>query len=367
MRGTHRTRWDLKLLRVAFLFRHLWDRRSNRSVGLGDGARAEFYIEIWRCAADQLSAEFIALPDGFCEVRLGNRVTRMWEQYVMLDDPVTLKIAGDKPLVHTFLSQKDLAVPRYCEFRLDTIEKALAFLRNEGRACVVKPAVGTGGGAGVTTRVRTQRDLKRAAIYASLFSPRLLIEQQVPGDAYRLLYLGGQLLDAVRRRSPRVIGDGHSSIRELIAVENKRRAMEGCKAALSLLSIDLDCHATLRSAGLSLDTVPEKGVEVLVKTVSNQNGDMENESVRSLIGDALMREGARATEVLGVRLAGVDVITKDPSVSLKQSGGVINEVNTTPGLHFHYQVCNPERAVPVAVPILSLLLEIDHKKRIHRP
>ena len=41
---------------------------------------------------------------------------------------------------------------------------------------------------------------------------------------------------------------------------------------------------------------------------------------------------------MGSDFLGVDVITPDPSVPLRASGGVISEVNTTPALHHHYDV-----------------------------
>jgi cyanophycin synthetase len=74
------------------------------------------------------------------------------------------------------------------------------------------------------------------------------------------------------------------------------------------------------------------------------------------VGKDLRAEGGRAAEALGIRLAGVDVITRDPGVSLHASGGRVTEVNTTPGLHWHYLVRSPEAGVRVAVPILERLL-----------
>jgi cyanophycin synthetase len=101
-----------------------------------------------------------------------------------------------------------------------------------------------------------------------------------------------------------------------------------------------------------------------VRGANQAGGDFDNESVRAIVSQALIAQGARAAGTLGIRLAGVDVITPDPRVGLDESGGVINEVNTTPGLHFHYQVRNREAMVPVAVPILRLLLESNGDGRV---
>jgi cyanophycin synthetase len=120
--------------------------------------------------------------------------------------------------------------------------------------------------------------------------------------------------------------------------------------------MDQDCRASLREAGLSLRSVPARDAEVTVKGVANYGGEADTETVRGEIGAGLREQAARAAAALGVRLAGVDVITRDPTKSLDECGGVVNEVNTTPGLHFHYQVHNQAAMMPVAVPILRVLL-----------
>jgi D-alanine-D-alanine ligase-like ATP-grasp enzyme len=357
-------KWALGALRGLFFVSSRLRSRRQTSAGLGGSARTRRYIEIWREAAAAVGAEFGTLPGGFCEVGLDGRRVRVWQQLVPLDDPVTLELAGDKPLANRLLSEHGLPVPAFREFDLDEIDPALAFLREQGKPCVVKPARGTGGGKGVTTNVRTPWQLVQAAAYASVYCPRLLIEEHIEGSSYRLLYLDGELLDAVRRRAPVVVGDGTSTVAALIEGENRRRTEQAGGVVVDLLALDLDCRATLRRAGLSPRSVPEPGREVRVKTVANSNHEGENESVRHLLGSALVTQGALAARALGVRLAGVDLITEDPTRPLEAGRGVINEVNTTPGLHFHYQVGNRARMVPVAIPILRSLLGVDRREPI---
>jgi cyanophycin synthetase len=347
------SRWLLLLLRGGFMLREWYRQRRLGATALGSLTP---YVDLWRCTAAAVSAEFVALPGGLCELRLGERTTRTWDQLVMLDDPVTLRIAGDKALVHQLLASHGLPVPSYRQFHWSRLDAADAFLRLQRQPCVVKPRNGTGGGAGVTTGVRTARDLALAAAQAAMHGTELLIEAQAPGDSYRLLYLDGTLLDAVRRHLPRVRGDGRSTIAQLIAQENRRRARVAGRAVVDSLPADLDCRWALRAAGWSLRSVPPAGREVVVRGATRWGGETDNESVRALLGEALIAEGARAAAALGVRLAGVDIITTDPRVGLRQSGGVINEVNTTPGLHYHYQVRNHEAMVPVAAVILRSLL-----------
>ncbi len=349
----------LELRRAALFARRAVRRLRTQGVG-GDGGgtvdtRTAFYRELWRQATAALGedARFRELDDGFWEIRFRGRCTRIARGMVMLDNPVAVQVAGHKPLVHRLLAAADLPVPPSHEFTLATIEQADAFIREHGSPCVVKPSRNCGGGEGVTTHI-TRADLVRAALNASLHNRQILIELQIPGDSYRLLYLHGRLLHAIRRHAPRVRGDGRSTIRQLIDAENARRDRER-GASVTRLLVDLDLETTLRHAGCSLGSVPGAGVEVVVKTAVNDNARSENVAATGEIGAALREEGARAAATLGIALAGVDVITGDPSVSLHQAHGVIIEVNATPGLHHNYNIKNPEE-VDVAVPLLRCLL-----------
>lgn len=349
-----------ELLRIVQHLRRGLSRLRTPSVRLDGHGRVEFYYAAWQSAAENLSAEFTRLSNGFCEIRLGDRSTRIFENIVKVDDPLIVKLVRVKPFVHKQLSAHGIPVAPFLEFTLDKVDAAIEFLGSQSAPCVVKPAMGDAAGNGVTTNVQSRRELVRAAINASLFGRELMIERQVQGIEYRLLYLDGKLLDATRRRPPCVVGNGRSTIAQLIDAENKRRNRLIGSASLTRIQMDSDCRVTLRNAGMSLSSVPKAGTEVTVKTTVNDNAAKDNVSVRNLISDALTQEVARATAVLGIRLAGIDVITKDPDVSLKESGGAIIEVNSSPGLHHHYNVCNLQETTPVAVPILRCLLGMEN-------
>jgi cyanophycin synthetase len=225
----------------------------------------------------------------------------------------------------------------------------------EGSACVVKPASGTDRGTGVTGGIRRRDDLVRACVRAARWDERVLIERQVPGRVYRLLFLDGELLDAVARSRPSVVGDGRSTVADLIAAENRRRLATGGRDGLSLVTIDLDCVLALRAAGLGIRSVLAEGVSAEVKSATSQNRAGDNETTRDL-APQLVEEASKAAGVVGARLAGVDVITPDPTQSLTAAGGAILEVNTTPGFNPHYLVADQAATSQVAVPILRALL-----------
>jgi cyanophycin synthetase len=321
----------------------------------GDGRRPG-YTRIWTDAASEVGGEVIDHSRGFLEVRRGAVTARVWNNWVGLDDLVTWRLSLDKALVHDLLTGARLPVPEHQPFEARDVAPARAFLGSAGAPCVVKPMAGAGG-SGTTSAVRTTSQLDRAVLRARRHGRKLLIERQVPGDVYRFLFLDGDLLDVIRRRPPRVRGDGRSSLAELIASENRRRFAAAGAERPWLLRVDLDAVLTLKSHGLALSSVPSEGDWVAVKTAVSQNGTHDNESVLGEVAPELVAEARTAAELLGIRLAGVDVITADPGTGLGESGGVILEVNATPGLHYHYQVGDRDRAVAVAVPILRRLLE----------
>jgi D-alanine-D-alanine ligase-like ATP-grasp enzyme len=94
----------------------------------------------------------------------------------------------------------------------------------------------------------------------------------------------------------------------------------------------------------------------MVKSASSENAEQENHTVRSY-APAVIEEAAEAVGAVGLRLAGVDVVTPDIERPLAETGGTIIEVNGTPGFQYHYQVADRAQATRVAIPILERVLE----------
>jgi cyanophycin synthetase len=346
----------LTLRRLIVGLRKKWLDWTGRSGQVYFHHRVAEYREMWRAVAEELGGEFTSLADDLWEVEVGSVRTRMHNHQTEFDNPAVLGLAGKKAAVHQLLARAGLSVPQYAVFSLDDLGRAYRFHEAHPEGCVIKPANGYGG-QGVTTHVQKPSEVRKAAILASLYDRELLIEAQIRGESYRLLILEGKMVHAVCRRGPRLRGDGVSPVRRLIEAENARRRGSG----QSGLDLDRDCLFTLAYQGLSPDSIADEGKEFLVKSVNDaarkyfEVRTVYNETVTDLICDSLRKDAECAARLVGSDFLGVDVITTDPAVPLHRSGGVINEVNTTPALHHHYDLPRaryPEAALHVVRAIL---------------
>lgn len=318
-----------------------------------DQRRSSFYDKVWTDAAAAVGGSVRHLQPQLLEIACGDVVLRARNNVTSLDDPVTVAIAEDKPLVYRLLAEHGIPVPRHEVCRADDLAAAWRFVKAAAGPCVVKPARGSAGGTGITTGVHDQARLAVALVKAGVFCDEALIEEHVAGGVYRLLYFDGELLDAVLRRPPTVRGDGISTVRQLIESENRARTEAGIEAGQSLVQIDWELKETLRGQGLGLRAVPGSDQIVVLKNVVNDNRRDDNEDAMGTLCPALVADGARTAAAIAARLVGVDVITADPGVPLAESGGKVIEVNTTPGYYYHYMRKGP--GVPVAVMVLERL------------
>ena len=343
--------------------------RGSRSTGRGqrgdaarfgagrqlDASKRALYQRVWSDAASAVGAEIEQIGSNFVVIRRGDAETIVRESLVMLDSPPNLDLALAKPVLHPLLEAAGLPVPPSVVGSRQGLAQARAFARVHPGPFVVKPT-GTGAGNGVIGGIETDDDLARAFIAAGRTFPHLIVEQSVRGDEYRLLFLDGELLDVVLRRQPTLLGDGRSTIAELVSAENRRRAEAGPDEVARPLRVDLDMELALRVERLDLRSVPAADRVVSVKSTVSDNAAADNVTVAQA-PKALVEDAARAARVSHLRLAGVDVLTPDATRPLAEVGGVVLEVNGTPGLHHHYWTSDPSTATHVAVPILERVLD----------
>jgi cyanophycin synthetase len=324
--------------------------RRRRESGYWDALhpkpRDVVYADIWQDAAREFDVHVTRITPSMLEFSRADASVTVMHQVVPLDAShvprSAVTRAGDKPYVQRLMRELGIPVPESLEFPTGRPSAALDFMREDPRPVFVKPARGLGGW-GVTGGIRRASQMARAIISAARYADRALVERAVPGDIYRLLYLDGAFLGAVRRRSPTLVGDGHSTVLQLVHAENRRRMAGHGRAGLWLLRIDLDALFSLEHAGLTLASVPPRGMAFVVKATTAENCLADNVTVDDL-SPVLVDQVGQAVRALDLRVAGVDLATPDVSKPLAQGAGAIIEVNENPGLSYHYLVADPARA-----------------------
>lgn len=328
--------------------------------------RETLYAELWQTAARAIGAEIQAVENNFFRISKNGRVTTVQFHYVNIDTYFNLMLVAQKPLVCKLLHEHGYPTPRYREFDPYTLDRARSFLSEIGTSAVVKPRRGSGGG-GVTTGVNNESRLRKASsVAAANWSQKMMIEEQCEGESYRLLFLNGELIDAIKRCRPTVVGDGRQSIRELIDSENHDRTASTSCRALVALNADLDCRFWLQDHGMTLASVPKAGERTIVKGVANENSIDDNFSVHTEVHSDFKKMGKQLSSSLGLKLIGIDLMSTDITSPIEKNQCMVNEINIPPGLHYHELIKNAECRINVGARILEYVLA-GHDISMSRP
>ncbi|MEM9631907.1 MAG: ATP-dependent carboxylate-amine ligase [Pseudomonadota bacterium] len=233
------------------------------------------------------------------------------------------EIANDKAYAARFLAGGGITVPdSHFVFREKVSagkaidDDLLAFAREKGFPLFVKPNIGQEG-QGVT-RVDTPSALWTALQSLSEHHEHLLVQPEIRGRELRIVVLDGEVLCAIERKRPTLVGNGKNSLLELLAAHGK------------LSASDTRISRELGNQGLDLKSVPEIGREVTVLPVTNLSCGGTARIVTPDISSEILAIAQRAADILSLRYAGVDMIV--PAVPASENEAVVLEVNAAPGL-----------------------------------
>lgn len=352
----------LKAYRAYFLARKAVHKITGHQTSVYVWKRTDWYREMWRQAAEALGAEFLPHTTSIWRVKLAGKSVFMDNHAIGYDNPIALRVAGHKPLTYRLLMEADIPVPEHLVFRCDQLDLARAFLADHDGPFVVKPAVGSSAGIGVTTHIRNYDECLKAIALASLYDNQVILERFIPGEVYRLLVLDGEVIAASRRDGIRHRGDGKKNCREFIMQGKEASPAEPTGSSRSLAPDDRDIAVTLAAQGLNLESVPEAGSQFLLRSSPEVGAGYKEvrtiytTAVLDEICDDLKTKAGEACKAIGTQLAGVDMITMDPTRPLKDSGGKVGELNTTPGLHHHYDLIGSAPDDKPAVKVLAKAL-----------
>jgi cyanophycin synthetase len=244
-------------------------------------------------------------------------------------------IAQDKDLTRTLLAQVGVPVPkgRPVKDADDAWEAAVEI----GLPVVVKPQYGNQG-RGVITNLTTREQVLAAYAAAREEGSSVMVEKFARGGDYRILVVGDKMVAAARRESAHVIGNGRSTIRELVDEVNRDpRRSDDHATVLTKIKLDPIALALIGEQGFSPDSVPPQGTRVLIRRNANLSTGGTAADVTDLVHPQVAARAVEAARMIGLDIAGVDIVAMDVSCPLEEQGGVIVEVNAGPGLRMHLQ------------------------------
>jgi len=266
-------------------------------------------------------------------VQLGYGVAqhRIWTAETDRTTAIAEGIAGDKDLTKTLLAACGVPVPdgRAVSSAADAWEAA----EEIGVPVVVKPVDGNHG-RGVSLELSTRDEVEAAFDVAEREGSEVIVERFIRGMEHRLLVVAGNVVAAGRGENIHVVGDGKTNVRGLIDSQLNSDPRRGAEEEFPLETIVLDKDTTmqllLRRQGMDGESVPAEGQRVLIQRNGNVAIDCTDEVCPQLAATA-----ALAARVVGLDVAGIDLVAEDVGRPLDAQGGAIVEVNAGPGLLMH--------------------------------
>jgi cyanophycin synthetase len=276
---------------------------------------------------------------------------------------VATDLAGNKDMTKKLLDESGVPVPRGIVVR--DVEEAVSGARRLRFPLVTKPLDGNHG-RGVTIGIMDEDQLRfgfREA-QAQAKGRDVIVEQFFEGNDHRILVVGGKMVAVAERIPAQVVGDGISSIRQLVAEVNRDpRRGEGHENVMTRIRIDAHVEEYLARSGLTPDSIPEADEVVPLRATANlSTGGTAVDRTNEIHPDNA-EIARRAALIVGLDVCGVDFVCPDISRSVRETGGGVIEVNAAPGLRMHIE---PSEGAPrdVARPIVEMLFPRGRPSRI---
>ncbi len=265
------------------------------------------------------------------------------------------EIARDKAYTKFVLRQKGLPVPEGKAFfsarfnrHLDvqqrtSLDSIRRYALDLGLPVFVKP--NNKGLGEAVFKVYREQDLETAVLKVFEIDDVVLVERPAQGHDHRILVLNNELICAYQRSALSVTGDGRSSIQQLILAK-VTELESGQRANARVDPYDLRIDLKLRELGLRRATVIEEGRQLALLDNANLSNGGQALDVSASIHPDFIAVAVQATQALGLRLAGVDLLCQNIQQPLAGQDWVILELNASPGLD-HFHAMGPQQAAVV--------------------
>ncbi len=263
----------------------------------------------------------------------GSKQRRIQAAEIDRTSAIAESIAQDKELTKKLLDAAGVPVPKGRP--VEDAEDAWLAAQEVGLPVVIKPRDGNQG-KGVTVNISTRDEVFAAYQVAEEYGGDVLVERFLPGSDYRLLVVGDRLVAAARREPPLVIGDGKHTVRQLVdKVNADPRRGDGHATSLTKIRFDEVALARLKEQGLEAESVPPKGMRVILRNNANLSTGGTATDVTDDVHPEVAARVVSAARMIGLDIAGVDVVCESVLKPLEEQSGGIVEVNAAPGLRMH--------------------------------
>ncbi|AKG22541.1 cyanophycin synthetase [Calothrix sp. 336/3] len=297
-------------------------------------------------------------------IQLGYGAHQKRMQATMSDNTGILgvELACDKEATKRILANAGVPVPKGTVINfLDDLEEAIEYVG--GYPIVIKPLDGNHG-RGITIDIKSWEEAEAAYDAARQVSRSVIIERYYVGRDHRVLVVDGKVVAVAERVPAHVIGDGASTIADLIEETNKDpNRGDGHDNILTRIELDRTSYQLLERQGYTLNTVLPKGQICYLRATANLSTGGSAVDRTDEIHPENVWLAQRIVKVIGLDIAGIDVVTSDISKPLREVDGVIVEVNAAPGFRMHVA---PSQGTPrnVAGAVLDMLFPHEQSSRV---
>ena len=265
---------------------------------------------------------------------------------------IAVDIACNKELTKKMLDEAAIPVPKGgLVYSIDELESTITKI---GYPIVLKPLDGNHG-RGQSINVNDWDTAVKGFELAQQISSRVIVERFITGYDFRVLVVNHKMVAAARRMPANVVGDGERTISQLIDIENKDpRRGYGHENMLTEIVVDSSTLDLLEKNGYHLESVPQKGEIVFLKSTANLSTGGTSSDVTDMIHPDNITMCERISKIIGLDVCGIDIMAENLTQPLKETGGCILEVNAAPGFRMHL---SPSDGLPrnVAAPVVDML------------
>lgn len=274
---------------------------------------------------------------------------------------IAVEIACDKEETKNLLEASEIPVPRgRIVYNEEELKSAIDRI---GYPVVTKPVNGNHG-KGATTNIRTWEEATEAFAAAKKYSRGIICEKYITGRDFRVLVVNYKFVAAALRTPASVIGDGVSTIQQLIdKVNSDPRRGYGHENVLTAIKIDDFTNNILAKKGYTLDTVIDDLEELWLKPTANLSTGGTATDVTDYVHPNNVFMCERIARIIGLNICGIDIMADDLSTPITENGGAVLEVNAAPGFRMHL---DPTEGLPrnVAEPVIDMLYPPGTSARI---